>query len=161
MDNSAIHPESYKLIEAISRKLNLPIEELVGNKEILQTVSAQDFVSEIAGIETISFILTELEKPNVDPRKIAKIFEFRKDLKTIADLNVGDVIPGIISNITGFGAFVDIGIKENGLIHISEMADAYVADPNEIVSMNQTLEAKVKSINLDRRRIALTLKGVS
>ena len=161
LDNSAIHPESYKLIEAISQKLNLPIEELVGNKEILQTVSAQDFVSEIAGIETISFILTELEKPNIDPRKIAKIFEFRKDLKTIADLNVGDVIPGIISNITGFGAFVDIGIKENGLIHISEMADAYVADPNEIVSMNQTLEAKVKSINLDRRRIALTLKGVS
>ena len=134
---------------------------MLGNKDILQTLNAEDFVTEKTGIETISFILMELEKPNRDPRETAKIFQFRKDIKTINDLKVGDIVPGIVSNVTGFGAFVDIGIKENGLLHLSEMADKYVSDPNDIVSMNQTIEAKVKSIDLERKRIALSLKGVS
>ena len=161
LDNSAIHPESYDVVKSISKKLNLPTIDLLGNKDILQTLNAEDFVTEKTGIETISFILMELEKPNRDPRKTAKIFQFRKDLKTIHDLKVGDIVPGIVSNVTGFGAFVDIGIKENGLLHLSEMADEYVSDPHDIVSMNQTIEAKVKSIDLERKRIALSLKGVS
>jgi len=161
LDNSAIHPESYTVVKSISEKLNLPTNELLGNKDILQTLNAEDFVTEKTGIETISFILMELEKPNRDPRKTVKIFQFRKDIKTINDLKVGDIVPGIVSNVTGFGAFVDIGIKENGLLHLSEMADEYVSDPNDIVSMNQTIEAKVKSIDLERKRIALSLKGVS
>lgn len=161
LDNSAIHPESYNVVKSISEKLNLTTNELLGNKDILQTLNAEDFVTEKTGIETISFILMELEKPNRDPRETAKIFQFRKDIKTINDLKVGDIVPGIVSNVTGFGAFVDIGIKENGLLHLSEMADEYVSDPNDIVSMNQTIEAKVKSIDLERKRIALSLKGVS
>ena len=161
LDNSAIHPESYNVVKSISEKLNLTTNELLGNKDILQTLNAEDFVTEKTGIETISFILMELEKPNRDPRETAKIFQFRKDIKTINDLKVGDIVPGIVSNVTGFGAFVDIGIKENGLLHLSEMADKYVSDPNDIVSMNQTIEAKVKSIDLERKRIALSLKGVS
>jgi len=161
LDNSAIHPESYPVVQLISKKLKLSIHELVGNKEVLESIDPKEFVSEKTGLETVTFVLAELEKPNRDPRKMAKVFEFRKDLKTINNLQVGDIVPGIISNITGFGAFVDIGIKENGLIHLSEMADAFVSDPNEIVSLNQTVEAKVKSIDLERKRIALSLKGVS
>ncbi len=161
LDNSAIHPESYEIANRVSKQLSIPLEDLIGNKEALKNINASDFIDAETGMQTVQFILDELAKPNRDPRKIAKVFEFKKDLKTINDLSENDVVPGIVSNITGFGAFVDIGIKENGLLHLSEMADRYVSDPNEVVSMNQTLELRVKSIDRERKRIALSLKGIS
>lgn len=161
LDNSAIHPESYDIVEQIAKCTNKPIQELIGNKEALQQIDRASITSKDFGEETINFIIQELEKPNRDVRKKAKVFEFDKQLKTIDDLKVDQLVPGIVSNITGFGAFVDIGIKENGLIHLSEMADRYVSDPNEILSLHQALEARVVSIDKERKRIGLSLKGIS
>lgn len=161
LDNSAIHPESFDLVNKIAASQKLDLQQLIGNKDVLSQINLEEFISENYGKESIKFILNELEKPNRDPRKHAEIFEFKKNLKTIQDLREGEIIPGIVSNITGFGAFVDIGIKENGLIHLSELANEYVSDPNEYVQLNQTLQVRVKSIDIEKKRIALSLKGIS
>lgn len=156
LDNSGVHPESYALVKTIAKDLNSTIENLIGNKELIAKIDQVKYKS--AGTFTLSDLMKELQKPSRDPRQIAKTFEFRNDIHTIDDLIVGMRLPGQITNVTNFGAFVNIGIKENGLIHKSQIQDAYVEDPSDFLSLNQQLEVKVKEVDKERKRIALTLK---
>lgn len=157
LDNSAVHPESYPIVMSISKKLGKDVKELIGNKELLQKIKINDFISEKAGEYTLKDIISELEKPGLDPRNNIEIFEFDKSIKSISDLKPGIELPGIITNITNFGCFVDIGIKENGLIHISQLSDQFVSDPSSVVSIHQHVMVKVLDIDLARKRIQLKL----
>jgi uncharacterized protein len=157
LDNSGVHPESYALVKTIAKDLNSTIEDLIGNKELIASINREKYNA--AGSYTLTDLLKELQKPSRDPRQIAKSFEFRNDIHTIDDVIVGMRLPGQITNVTNFGAFVNIGIKENGLIHKSQIQDAYVEDPSDFLSLNQQLEVKVKEVDKERKRIALTLKG--
>lgn len=157
LDNSAVHPESYPIVMSISKKLGKDVKELIGNKELLQKIKIDDFISEKTGEYTLKDIISELEKPGLDPRNNIEIFEFDKSIKSISDLKPGIELPGIITNITNFGCFVDIGIKENGLIHISQLSDQFVSDPSSVVSIHQHVMVKVLDIDLVRKRIQLKL----
>lgn len=157
LDNSAVHPESYPIVMSISKKLGKDVKELIGNKELLQKIKINDFISEKTGEYTLKDIISELEKPGLDPRNNIEIFEFDKSIKSISDLKPGIELPGIITNITNFGCFVDIGIKENGLIHISQLSDQFVSDPSSVVSIHQHVMVKVLDIDLARKRIQLKL----
>lgn len=160
LDNSAVHPESYSLIEKMANSLNLPIEKLIGNEKIISTINPKDFINDKFGEETLIDILKELAKPTRDPRKNAKVFEFSKEVKTMEDLKIGMILPGIVTNITNFGAFVDIGVKQDGLVHISQLADQFVANPLEIVSLHQHVKVKVIDLDIPRKRINMTMKDV-
>lgn len=155
LDNSAVHPESYKVVDKMAAKLSVQTRELIGNTEVLKTLKQSDF-SEIDAY-TFTDIIAELKKPGRDPRSKAKVLEFDHRIRTIADLQPGMVLPGIITNVTNFGAFVNIGIKENGLIHKSNMADTYVEDPSQIVSLHQHVEVRVLEVDESRKRIGLKL----
>ena len=157
LDNTAVHPESYHIVEQIAKDLNCSIEELIRKKEIRQRIELKRYLSEKVGMPTLQDILQELEKPGRDPRGPIKVFEFDKNVRTMDDLREGMELPGIVSNITNFGAFVEIGIKENGLIHLSQMADRYISDPNEVVSIHQHVRVRVLSIDRERKRIGLKL----
>ena len=141
----------------MAKDLNCSIEELISKKEIRQRIELKRYLSEKVGMPTLQDILQELEKPGRDPRGPIKVFEFDKNVRTMDDLREGMELPGIVSNITNFGAFVEIGIKENGLIHLSQMADRYISDPNEVVSIHQHVRVKVLSIDRERKRIGLKL----
>ncbi len=160
LDASAVHPEHYPVVEKMAKKLNLDIKELIGNKNIRDLVNAEDFVTDEIGIPTISDILDELEKPGRDPRKELGFFAFAENIKTIEDLKEGMVVPGIVTNITDFGAFVDIGIHENGLIHKSKIADEFVHHPSDYLSLGQHLEVKIIAVDVPRKRISLSLVDV-
>ena len=160
LDNSAVHPESYYIVEQMAKDLNCGVSELISNKELRNKIEPKKYVNEKVGMPTLMDILEELDKPGRDPRKVIKVFEFDKNIKTIEDLKEGSVLPGIISNITNFGCFVDIGIKEKGLIHISEMADRFISDPTEVVSIHQHVQVKVLTVDTVRKRIALSMKSV-
>jgi protein Tex len=153
LDNSAVHPESYKAVEKIAKKVNLSVPELIGNEKVLKEIKHQD----VAEVDTFTFkdIIAELQKPGRDPRKKAKILEFRESIKTISDLIVGMKMPGIVTNVTAFGAFVNIGIKENGLIHKSQLADIYVEDPAQFISLHEHVEVEVMEVDVERKRIGL------
>lgn len=153
LDNSAVHPESYKVVEKIAKKLNLQVPELIGNEAKLKELKASDFPD----IDAFTFadIVAELKKPGRDPRKKAKVLEFRESIKTIADLIVGMKLNGIVTNVTAFGAFVNIGIKENGLIHKSQLADVYVEDPAQFISLHEHVEVEVLEVDESRKRVAL------
>ena len=155
LDNSAVHPEKYGLVERIAADLNMKIAELIGNQEALSKVDASKYKSE--GEYTVNDILKELAKPGRDPRTSIKVFEFSSEIKTLEDVAPGMELPGIITNITNFGAFVDVGIKENGLIHVSQMADKYVSDPSKIVKLHQHVIVEVLNVELGRRRMQLRL----
>lgn len=157
LDNTAVHPESYHIVEQIAKDFNCSIEELISKKEIRQRIELKRYLSEKVGMPTLQDILQELEKPGRDPRGPIKVFEFDKNVRTMDDLREGMELPGIVSNITNFGAFVEIGIKENGLIHLSQMADRYISDPNEVVSIHQHVRVRVLSIDRERKRIGLKL----
>lgn len=157
LDNSAVHPESYPIVMSISKELGKDVKELIGNKGLLQKIRIDDFISEKTGEYTLKDIISELEKPGLDPRNNIEIFEFDKSIKSISDLKPGIELPGIITNITNFGCFVDIGIKENGLIHISQLSDQFVSDPSSVVSIHQHVRVKVLDIDLARKRIQLKL----
>ena len=157
LDNSAVHPERYALVEKMAKDLNATVQELLTNKELRQKINLQNYVSENVGMPTLKDILNELEKPSRDPRTEISVFEFDSTIKTINDLCVGMKLPGIVTNITNFGAFVDIGIKENGLIHISQMANRFISNPLEVVSLHQQVTAKVVEIDVQRKRIQLSL----
>ncbi len=157
LDDSAVHPESYNLVDKIATDLNLKISELIGNKEIIQKINLQNYISETIGLPTLKDIITELEKPGLDPRATAKVFSFDANIKTINDLRIGQLLPGIVNNITNFGCFVDIGIKESGLIHVSNLSDSFVKDVNAIVSLQQQIIVKVLEVDLVRKRIQLAL----
>ncbi|MDD2436024.1 MAG: Tex family protein [Massilibacteroides sp.] len=158
LDNSAVHPESYSIVEQMATDLNCSVEELIKNKELKKKLNLQKYTSEYVGMPTLEDIMEELDKPGRDPRQGIKVFSFDPTIKTIEDLHEGQVLPGIVTNITNFGCFVDIGIKENGLVHISELADRFVSDPTEIVSIHQHVSVKVLSVDLDRKRIQLSMK---
>lgn len=157
LDNTAVHPESYGIVEKMASDLNCSINELISNKELRLRINLERYISEQVGMPTLRDILQELEKPGRDPRGKAKVFEFDPNVRTMDDLKVGMTLPGIIGNITNFGAFVNIGIKENGLIHLSQMSDRYITDPNEVVSIHQHVQVQVISIDAERKRIGLKL----
>lgn len=158
LDNSGVHPENYLLVEQISKDYKTSVKELIGNKEIINQIVWGEYQNDKQGELTLLDIRKELLQPNRDPRSKIKAFEFA-DIKSIDDLEIGMSLPGIVNNVTNFGAFVDLGIKVNGLIHISELADEYVSDPGSIVSLQQQVNAKVISIDKERKRINLSLKS--
>lgn len=157
LDNSAVHPESYCIVEQMAKDLGCSVAELIASKELRLKIQPEKYLTPTVGMPTLKDILQELDKPGRDPRGPIKIFEFDKNVRTINDLHEGMELPGIVGNITNFGAFVDIGIKENGLIHLSQLADRFISDPNEVVSIHQHVRVRVLSVDMDRKRIALML----
>ncbi len=153
LDNSAVHPESYKLVQSMAKKLKVDIKELIGNEGLLKEIKRSDFVE----IDAYTFddIIAELKKPGRDPRKKAKVLEFDKSIRTIEDLRTGMILPGIVTNVTAFGAFVNIGIKENGLIHKSNLADVYVEDPSKFISLHEHVDVQVMEVDVARKRVGL------
>ena len=160
LDNTAVHPESYHIVEQMAKDLKCTVNELIADKEIRRKINISNYVTPIVGLPTLQDIMQELEKPGRDPRKTIKVFEFDKNVRTIADLREGMILPGIVGNITNFGAFVDIGIKENGLVHLSQLAERYISDPTEIVSIHQHVMVRVMNVDTDRKRIQLSMIGV-
>ena len=159
LDDSAVHPESYPIVAQMAKDENKDLFSLIGNNKLLGEIDLNKYCTENIGIPTLKDILKELEKPGVDPRQKAKVFTFDQNIKTIDDLREGQLLPGIINNITNFGCFVDLGIKENGLIHVSNLSDTFVKDVNEIVSLHQQIIVKVLEVDKERKRIQLSLKS--
>ncbi|WP_417443073.1 Tex family protein [Joostella sp.] len=157
LDDSAVHPESYSVVNKMAVDLKLKIKDLVGNKELIKKIPLEKYCTKNIGLLTLTDIVKELEKPGIDPREKAKIFEFDPNIKTINDLNPGQILPGIVNNITNFGCFVDIGIKESGLVHISKLTDGFVSDVNEVVTLQQHVKVKVTEVDIDRKRIQLSM----
>jgi uncharacterized protein len=157
LDNSAVHPESYGIVEAMAKDLGSNVEDLIKDAELRKKISAQKYVTETAGLLTINDILKELAKPGRDPREQLKQFEFA-DVKKPEDLTPGMILPGIVTNITNFGCFVDVGVKQDGLVHVSQLADKFVSDPNEVVKLQQHVKVKVVEVDMARKRISLTMK---
>ena len=160
LDNTAVHPESYHIVEQMAKDLKCTVNELIADKELRRKINISNYVTPVVGLPTLQDIMQELEKPGRDPRKTIKVFEFDKNVRTIADLREGMILPGIVGNITNFGAFVDIGIKENGLVHRSQLAERYISDPTEIVSIHQHVMVRVMNVDTDRKRIQLSMIGV-
>jgi len=157
LDNSAVHPEAYSIVEKMAKDLKLSVRELIGNKEKTALIKPEHYITPEIGLLGLKDIIKELEKPGLDPRKSAKVFEFDPNVKTIKDLKSGMILPGIVNNITNFGCFVDIGIKESGLVHISQLKAGFVSDVNEVVKLHQHVEVKVTEVDEDRKRIQLTM----
>lgn len=157
LDDSAVHPESYSIVQQITKDTKVPIEELIGNKEVLQKIELEKYCTDTVGLPTLQDIVKELEKPGLDIREKAKVFSFNQNIRSITDLVAGQLLPGIVNNITNFGCFVDVGIKESGLIHISNLSDTFVKDVNEHVSLHQQIVVKVLEVDVARKRIQLAL----
>ncbi len=160
LDNSAVHPESYAIVERMAKDLHCTVADLIRDKGLRERIRIEDYVSDTVGIPTLTDIMQELDKPGRDPRQKIQVFEFDKNVRTIDDLQEGMELPGIVTNITNFGCFVDIGIKENGLVHISQLSDQFISDPTSVVSIHQHVRVKVLSIDRERKRIQLTMKGM-
>jgi uncharacterized protein len=160
LDNSAVHPERYSLVKKMANDLGTEVKELIGTGQLNQKLNLSKYVTNDLGLPTLEDILKELEKPARDPRKLAKVFEFDQRVRKPEDLQVGMILPGIVTNITAFGAFVDVGVKQDGLVHVSEMADKFVKDPMEVVSLHQPVTVKVLEVDLQRKRIAFSMKGL-
>jgi uncharacterized protein len=158
LDASAVHPESYPIVHEMAKKNGLAPEQLIGHKDLWNLIRPDDYITETAGLETINDIIAELEKPGRDPRKQFENVAFAKDIRTINDLKNGMVLNGIVTNITAFGAFVDIGVHQDGLVHVSQMADRFVRDPNQLVRLNQTVRVIVLEVDIERNRINLSMK---
>lgn len=158
LDNSAVHPESYHVVENMAKDLKCTVKDLIDNKDLKKSLKLEKYVSDKVGLPTLNDIIDELDKPGRDPRKGIKVFEFDPNIKTIEDLREGMTLPGIVTNITNFGCFVDVGIKENGLVHVSELADRFVSDPTEVVSLHQHVEVRVLSVDTSRKRVQLSMK---
>ena len=157
LDNSAVHPEAYSIVEKMARDLNIKTDELIANKDKIKSIDASKYTNDIIGILGINDILKELEKPGLDPRKAAKVFEFDPTVKSIKNLKIGMILPGIVNNITAFGCFVDLGIKESGLVHISQLKEGFVSDVNEVVKLHQHVQVKVTEVDEARKRIQLSM----
>lgn len=160
LDATAVHPERYALVRRMATDHKTTVEELIRNKTLRESIDLKQYVSDDCGLPTLNDIMNELDKPGRDPRKAIEVFSFAPDVETIDDLKPGMILPGIVSNITNFGCFVDIGVHEKGLVHISEMADRYVSDPNTVVTLHQQLKVRVLSVDKARNRIALSLKNI-
>lgn len=160
LDATAVHPERYALVRRMAADYKTTVEELIRNKALRESIDLKQYVTDDCGLPTLTDIMSELDKPGRDPRKAIEVFSFAPDVETIDDLKPGMILPGIVSNITNFGCFVDIGVHEKGLVHISEMADRYVSDPNTVVTLHQQLKVRVLSVDKARNRIALSLKNI-
>lgn len=161
LDNSAVHPESYPIVEQMAKDLNCTVADLIKDKELRGKIDLKKYVTDTIGLPTLTDILQELDKPGRDPRQKIQVFEFDKNVRTLDDLQEGMELPGIVTNITNFGCFVDIGIKENGLVHVSQLADRFVSNPADVVRIHQHVRVKVMSIDHERKRIQLTMKGLN
>ncbi len=157
LDNSSVHPERYALVEQMASDAGIALKELVGNKEMVERINLSAYLSDDVGMPTLNDIAAELAKPGRDPRSLAKVFEFSNDISTIEDLAEGMELPGIVTNITNFGAFVDIGIKQNGLVHVSQMSNKFISNPSEVLKLHQHVMVQVLSVDLKRSRIQLKL----
>ena len=157
LDDSAVHPESYSIVKKMAKTQNVEISNLIGNKELISKINLNDYCTETIGLPTLKDIIKELEKPGLDPRKKAKVFEFDPTVKSISDLKEGQILPGVVNNITNFGCFVDIGIKESGLVHISKLSNTFISDVNEIVSLHQHVKVKIEEVDIPRKRIQLSM----
>lgn len=157
LDNSAVHPEAYAIVEKMAKDLKLSVNDLIANKEKTALIKPENYITPEIGLLTLKDIIKELEKPGLDPRKSAKVFEFDPNVKSIKDVRTGMILPGIVNNITNFGCFVDIGIKESGLVHISQLKAGFVSDVNEVVKLHQHVQVKVTEVDEDRKRIQLTM----
>ncbi|MDO4195525.1 MAG: helix-hairpin-helix domain-containing protein, partial [Prevotellaceae bacterium] len=160
LDNSAVHPESYHIVEQMAKDLHCTVKELIASEEKRKKIDANRYVNNEIGLPTINDILKELEKPGRDPREQIEVFEFDPNVKTPDDLIPGMILPGIVTNITNFGAFVDIGVHQDGLVHISQIADKYIKDPNEVIHLHQHVKVRVVEVDRVRKRISLSMRGV-
>jgi uncharacterized protein len=160
LDNSAVHPESYKIVNRMAKDHSVSVDELIKNDELRKKVALQNYVDKNVGMPTLTDIMSELKKPGRDPRSGIKVFEFADGIHKLEDVKPGMTLPGIVTNITNFGAFVDIGVKQDGLVHISQLADRFISDPNEIVHLHQHVKVKVLEIDIARKRIQLTMKDL-
>ena len=158
LDNTAVHPERYDLVKTIAKDISLSPEELIKDESAREKIDIKKYVTQDVGIPTLTDIMEELSKPGRDPRKVAQVMEFAPDIHSIEDLKTGMILPGIVTNITNFGAFVDIGIKQDGLVHISQMSNKFISSPSEVVKLQQPVQVKVIDIDLKRGRIQLSLK---
>lgn len=161
LDNSAVHPESYPIVEQMAKDLHCSVTDLIQQKELRSRIQLQRYVNKTVGLPTLTDIMQELDKPGRDPRQQIKVFSFDPNIRTLDDLKEGMELPGIVTNITNFGCFVDIGIKENGLVHISQLADKFVNDPTTVVKIHQHIRVKVMGIDHERKRVQLTMKGLN
>jgi uncharacterized protein len=160
LDGSAVHPESYHVVMAMAEDLDCTVANLMQNMELRQKIDINHYISEQIGAPTLNDILSELSKPGRDPRQDFEKFEFASDVEKISDLNPGMKIPGIVTNVTAFGAFVDVGVHQDGLVHISELADRFVKNPADVVRVQQKVEVTVMAVDLERNRISLSMKAV-
>lgn len=160
LDNSAVHPESYKIVEQMAKDNGCSVAELISNSKKRNGIDIKRYVTDTVGIPTLTDIMKELEKPGRDPREQIEEFEFDKNVTSVDDLSEGMILPGIVTNITNFGAFVDIGVHNDGLVHISQLADRYVSDPTQVVKLHQHVKVKVVEIDRKRNRISLSMKGI-
>ena len=161
LDNSAVHPESYPIVERMAEDMGCSVADLIKDKELRARIKVENYVAGEVGLPTLNDIMQELDKPGRDPRQKIQAFAFDKNIRSIGDLQEGMELPGIVTNITNFGCFVDIGIKENGLVHISQLADRFVSDPSSVVGIHQHVRVKVLGVDRERKRIQLTMKGLS
>ena len=161
LDNSAVHPESYSVVERMAKDLGCSVTDLIKNKELRSRIKIENYITDSVGLPTLTDIMQELDKPGRDPRRKIEMFEFDKNVRTLDDLQESMELPGIVTNITNFGCFVDIGIKENGLVHVSQLADRFISDPSTVVSIHQHVRVRVMSIDRERKRIQLTMKGLN
>ena len=160
LDNTAVHPESYPVVQQMAKDLNCNVEELIKDSTLRKQINLKDYVSDTIGLPTLTDIIQELEKPGLDPRGKAKPIKFADNIRTIEDLKTGLVLTGVVNNITNFGAFVDIGIKESGLVHISQIANTFIKNPADVLKLGQEVKVKVTQIDIDRKRIQLSMKEV-
>jgi len=160
LDNSAVHPESYKVVEKMATDQKCQLQDLIHDESYRSRISLEKYVTDTTGMPTLKDIMEELAKPGRDPRSRIKVFEFAQDVHSISDLKDGMVIPGIVTNITNFGAFVDVGVKQDGLVHISQLADRFISDPNEIVKIHEHVKVRVLSVDIERKRIQLSMREI-
>ena len=161
LDNSAVHPERYALVEKMAKAVNMPLEKIIGNVDLVRSIPKEKFISGDVGFATVEDILRELEKPGRDPREEFRYAHFSDEVKEMADLEPGMVLEGTVTNVTNFGAFIDIGIHQDGLVHISQIADCYVDDPRNFIKVGQIVKVKVLQLDVDLKRISLSLKNAS
>ncbi len=161
LDNSAVHPERYRLVEQMTKDLGCSVDELIAKAELRAKIDVSRYVSDAVGMPTLQDIMSELEKPGRDPRQAIEVWSFDERIRTIEDVKAGMVLPGIVTNVTNFGCFVDIGVKENGLVHVSQLADRYVSDPTTVVSVHQHVTVRVLEVDYTRKRISLSMKDVN
>jgi len=160
LDNSAVHPESYHVVKQMAKDLGRDLKDLVADESLVSSIDINRYVSGDVGIPTLKDIIEELKKPGRDPREDIEVFEFSKDVMSVSDLKPGMELPGIVTNITNFGAFVDVGVKQDGLVHISQLADRFIKDPNDVVKLNQKVKVRVLEVDERRSRISLSMKGI-